>query len=137
LATSVLLPHQPSRWPELVPGAVFLALGALALHVVTVYWIAREVESKTDTYGAIGAALAILLWSYLLGRLFTASAVINATLWQRRADRASRRAARARLTEHREFAQDEGYTPPRARSGTTASARVRREGSDGRREQGT
>jgi uncharacterized BrkB/YihY/UPF0761 family membrane protein len=132
LVTSVLLPHQPARWPELVPGAVFLALGAFVLHVVTVYWIAHEVESKTDTYGAIGAALAILLWSYLLGRLFTASSVINATLWQRRADRASRREARARLTEHRELPQDEGYTPPRARPDSATSARVRREGSDGR-----
>jgi uncharacterized BrkB/YihY/UPF0761 family membrane protein len=132
LTTSVLLPRQPTRWPELVPGAVFLALGALVLHVVTVYWIAHEVESKTDTYGAIGAALAILLWSYLLGRLFTASSVINATLWQRRADRASRREARARLTEHRELPQDEGYTPPRARPDSATSARVRREGSDGR-----
>jgi uncharacterized BrkB/YihY/UPF0761 family membrane protein len=136
LLTSVLLPRQPTRWPELVPGAVFLALGALVLHVVTVYWIAHEVESKTDTYGAIGSALAILLWSYLLGRLFTASSVINATLWQRRADRASRRAARARLTEHREFPQDEGYTPAHARPDSAASARVRREGSDGRLDRG-
>ena len=69
----------------------------LGLHIVTVYWIAHEVESKTDTYGAIGAALALLLWSYLLGRLITASAVINASLWQRREDRAERRAARARM----------------------------------------
>ena len=61
------LPRQPTRWPELVPGALFLTVGVLGLHIVTVYWIAHEVESKTDTYGAIGAALALLLWSYLLG----------------------------------------------------------------------
>ncbi len=139
LGASVLLPRQPTRWPELVPGAVFLALGVLVLHIVTVYWIAHAVESKTDTYGAIGSALAILLWSYLLGRLFTASAVINATLWQRRADRASRRAARAQLTEHRDIPQDQGYTPAHARpdSAAAASERVRREGSDGRPDRGT
>jgi uncharacterized BrkB/YihY/UPF0761 family membrane protein len=136
LAASVLLPRQPTRWPELVPGAAFLAVGAFALHVVTVYWIAHQVESKTDTYGAIGSALAILLWSYLLGRLFTASAVINAALWQRRAERASRRAARAQIAGHRENAQEQGYTPARARPDTSASARVRREGSDGRFERG-
>ena len=62
---------------------------------MTVFWIARG-GGKTDTYGAIGAALALLLCrSYLLGRLITASAVINATLWQRREDRAERRAERA------------------------------------------
>jgi uncharacterized BrkB/YihY/UPF0761 family membrane protein len=97
LGVNIALPRQPTRWPDLVPGALFLTLGVLVLHVVTVYWIAHEVESKTDTYGAIGAALALLLWSYLLGRLVTASAVINASMWQRRQERAERRAARVRM----------------------------------------
>ena len=58
-------------------------LGLEALHLVTVYWIAPEVEHKTDTYGAIGFALALLLWAYLLGRLITSAAVVNETLWTR------------------------------------------------------
>jgi uncharacterized BrkB/YihY/UPF0761 family membrane protein len=66
------------------------ALGALFLHVVTVYFIAREVESKTDTYGAIGAALALLLWAYLLGRIMTAAAVVNASLFERSTEQGSR-----------------------------------------------
>lgn len=60
------------------------------LHRVTVYSIAYEVESKTDTYGAVGAAIALLLWAYLLGRLITASAVVNAAAWQRRHEKAQR-----------------------------------------------
>jgi uncharacterized BrkB/YihY/UPF0761 family membrane protein len=137
LGISVLLPRQPTRWPELVPGAVFLALGALVLHVVTVYWIAHQVETKTDTYGAIGAALAILLWSYLLGRLFTASCVINASSWQQRTERAARRARRVGAAEHRESTKTQGYTPAGAPSDTSGSAGVRREGTDGRSERGT
>jgi uncharacterized BrkB/YihY/UPF0761 family membrane protein len=97
LIANITLPHQPVRWPDLVPGAIFLAIGVLGLHVVTVVWIAHEIESKTDTYGAIGAALALLLWAYLLGRLITASAVVNASLWQRREERRERRAARAQM----------------------------------------
>jgi uncharacterized BrkB/YihY/UPF0761 family membrane protein len=97
LGASIVLPRQPTRWPDLVPGALFLTFGVLVLHIITVYWIAHEVESKTDTYGAIGAALALLLWSYLLGRLVTASAVISASMWQRRQERAERRAARVRM----------------------------------------
>jgi uncharacterized BrkB/YihY/UPF0761 family membrane protein len=54
---------------------------------VTVYWIAREVESKTDTYGAIGFALALLLWAYLMGRFITSAAVINESLWTRYQER--------------------------------------------------
>ena len=53
------------------------------LHLVTVYWIASQMEHKTDTYGAIGFALALLLWAYLLGRLITSAAVVNETLWTR------------------------------------------------------
>ncbi|HEX5586541.1 MAG TPA: YhjD/YihY/BrkB family envelope integrity protein, partial [Acidimicrobiia bacterium] len=77
------LPRRARTWQELVPGAVVVAVGAQLLHIVTVLWIAHVLESKTDTYGAIGAALAILLWAYLLGRLIIASAVIDATLWLR------------------------------------------------------
>ena len=64
-----------------MPGAVFFGLGVEAMHVITVYWIAHVVESKTDTYGAIGFALGLLLWAYIFGRLITTAAVINETLW--------------------------------------------------------
>jgi len=52
-----------------------------------VYWIARYVESKTETYGAIGFAIALLLWAYLIGRLITTSAVVNESLWTRNQER--------------------------------------------------
>jgi len=80
------LPRRALTWQELVPGALVVAVGVQLLHIVTVFWIAHVLESKTDTYGAIGAALAILLWAYLLGRLIIASAVIDATLWLRERD---------------------------------------------------
>jgi uncharacterized BrkB/YihY/UPF0761 family membrane protein len=90
------LPHAPGMpWTALVPGALFFGFGVEVLHLVTVYWIARQVESKTSTYGAIGFALALLLWAYLLGRLVTSAAVINATLWRRDEARRHRRAGRS------------------------------------------
>jgi uncharacterized BrkB/YihY/UPF0761 family membrane protein len=78
------MPHAPDApWTAFLPGAVVFGVGLEALHLVTVYWIARDLEHKTSTYGAIGFALALLLWAYLLGRLVTTSAVINETLWTR------------------------------------------------------
>ena len=68
-------------WVALLPGAVFFGVGIEGLHIVTVYWIAHEVESKTDTYGALGFALALLLWAYLLGRVVTSATVLNESLW--------------------------------------------------------
>ena len=84
LLVSWHMPHAPELpWTALLPGAVLFGVGLELLHLVTVYWIAREVEHKTDTYGAIGFALVLLLWSYLLGRLITTSAVVNETFWSR------------------------------------------------------
>jgi uncharacterized BrkB/YihY/UPF0761 family membrane protein len=94
LAVSWYMPHQPDiLWTALLPGAVFFALGMEVLHLITVYWIAGQLEHKTDTYGAIGFALALLLWAYLLGRLITSAAVINETLWARDVERRKARAA--------------------------------------------
>ncbi len=78
------LPHRAGSKRDLYPGALVVALGVIGLHVVTVYWISRQLERRSDMYGAIGGALALLLWAYLLGRLIVASAVLNASLWQRR-----------------------------------------------------
>ena len=69
---------------DLLPGAVLVGVGLQILHLVTVYWIARVLAAKSEMYGAIGAALAILFWAYLVGRLFAASALLNAAAWNRR-----------------------------------------------------
>ena len=75
--------HSPGAgWRNLLPGAVLVGLGVQVLHFVTVYWITRVIESKSETYGAIGAALGILFWAYLLGRILAGAAILNAAAWQ-------------------------------------------------------
>jgi membrane protein len=90
IVVSSLLPRAPgTTWRSLLPGAVFLAVGAMILQFLTVYFFSRYIEDKTDTYGAIGASLAILLWAYLLGRLVVTSAFLNAERWRRKHEAAS------------------------------------------------
>ena len=80
-----LFPSAPgTTWREQWVGAVLFGIGAEMLHIVTVFWIARSLESKSSTYGALGAALTILLWAYMLGRLVTAAASLNVALWDSR-----------------------------------------------------
>jgi membrane protein len=55
-----------------------------ALHMISVYALARRVESASELYGSLGVAAALLAWLYLLGRLLVASALLNSTLWERR-----------------------------------------------------
>jgi len=78
------LPHAPVPAGALVPGALLMAIGADVLHLLTTYWIGHLVARKTNTYGAVGIALAVLLWVYILGRIVVASAGLNAALVHRR-----------------------------------------------------
>jgi len=84
LVVSWWLPHGACDILGLVPGAVVLAIGVEILHVFTVVWFPRSLESKSEIYGAIGTALALLFWAYLLGRLMTFAAALNVALWRRR-----------------------------------------------------
>ncbi|HUK63607.1 MAG TPA: YhjD/YihY/BrkB family envelope integrity protein, partial [Dongiaceae bacterium] len=106
VAVSWYMPHAPDvPWTAFVPGAAVFGIGLEVLHLITVYWIANQVEHKTDTYGAIGFALALLLWAYLLGRLITSAAVINETLWTRHQER---RRAHDAVHERRAQEGDDG-----------------------------
>ena len=81
------LPHMPVPARALVPGALLMAVGADVLHLLTTYWVGHLVARKTNTYGPVGIALAVLLWVYILGRIIVASAGLNAALWYRRQNR--------------------------------------------------
>lgn len=76
-------PHKPCPPIALAPGAALFAIGFAILHVVTVVWFPHYVGSKSDLYGTIGIAIVLLLWAYLLGRVITLAAVLNAALWSR------------------------------------------------------
>jgi uncharacterized BrkB/YihY/UPF0761 family membrane protein len=81
------LPHAPVPARALIPGALLMGVGVDVLQLLTTYWIGHLVARKTSTYGAVGVALAVLLWVYILGRIIVASAGLNAALWYRRDER--------------------------------------------------
>jgi uncharacterized BrkB/YihY/UPF0761 family membrane protein len=114
------LPHQPDvTWKELIPGALLVGIGTEALQLATVVYFSRSIESKSETYGAIGAALAILLWAYILGRIIVSGAMLNAVLWEqqhgtaRRGARGGRPSAPPRPEEdhdpRREHRDEDGF----------------------------
>jgi uncharacterized BrkB/YihY/UPF0761 family membrane protein len=84
------LPHAPVPARALIPGAALMAAGAVVLQLLTTYWIGNLVARKTSTYGAVGIALAVLLWVYILGRIMVGSAGLNAALHYRRENRTGR-----------------------------------------------
>ena len=86
LLVSLLLPRDPrAGWRALVPGAVLVGAAVWAAQLVSVYYLAHRVQRASELYGSLGAAAAILAWLYLVARLMVASAMLNATLWERHA----------------------------------------------------
>ena len=82
---SWLLPHARGiSVTDLLPGSLLFGLIVWSMHLLTVFYFARKVSHASDTYGAIGSAIGILLALYLIGRAMSASAVLNATLWERK-----------------------------------------------------
>jgi uncharacterized BrkB/YihY/UPF0761 family membrane protein len=81
------LPHAPGPAHALIPGALVMAAGVDVVDLLTTYWVGHLVASKTNTYGAVGVAVAELLWVYILGRIMVGSAGLNAALWYRRQNR--------------------------------------------------
>jgi uncharacterized BrkB/YihY/UPF0761 family membrane protein len=88
LLASNLLPHGDAPWQALIPGAVLVGLGMGLLNFLSVYWLSHEIQSSSQLYGSLGVAAAILAWLYLIGRLLVASAMLNASLWERRSESA-------------------------------------------------
>jgi uncharacterized BrkB/YihY/UPF0761 family membrane protein len=77
-----LLPRPSVHWTALLPGAIAIGLGLQAIHLVNVYFISYRISTSSETYGALGVAAAILLSLFLVGRLFVAGVILNATLWE-------------------------------------------------------
>ena len=83
LLASWWLPREDCQWSALLPGALIVGLGVGVLHLLTITYVAHVVSRKSSLYGAIGIALALLLWTYFAGRLLTAAIAANASLWKR------------------------------------------------------
>jgi uncharacterized BrkB/YihY/UPF0761 family membrane protein len=84
LVAARLLPHADAPWRALVPGAVLVAVGVQLVHLGTVLFVADRVERASETYGSLGVAFTILVWLYVVSRVIVASAMLNASQWERR-----------------------------------------------------
>ena len=84
LLVSMRLPRRDAPWTALLPGALLFAVGLEIVGAVVAFFIVPDAESKQGTYGSLGLAAALLLGLFFLSRVVVGSAVVNATLWERR-----------------------------------------------------
>jgi uncharacterized BrkB/YihY/UPF0761 family membrane protein len=78
-----ILPRPSVPWTAVLPGAITIGLGLQVIHLVNVYFISYRISSSSETYGALGVAASLMLSLFLIGRLFVAGVILNATLWER------------------------------------------------------
>jgi uncharacterized BrkB/YihY/UPF0761 family membrane protein len=75
---SYLLPHSDGLpWWGLMPGAVFLGVGTMVMHLATVYYFGVKLSNASELYGSLGTAATMLIWAYVVSRLVLTSASIN------------------------------------------------------------
>ena len=91
------LPHGDAPTRALLPGAILVAIGTQAIHLLVTLYLAPRLGRSSELYGSLGAATVILLWLYFTARLIVASAFLNATAWRRH----ERRHVAGRLTRGR------------------------------------
>jgi membrane protein len=84
VAGLILLPHGGASWTALLPGVLIIGVGMQVMHIVVALYLAPRLAHSPSLYGSLGAATVIMLWLYLIARLFVSAAFLNATLWQRR-----------------------------------------------------
>jgi uncharacterized BrkB/YihY/UPF0761 family membrane protein len=81
------LPHRVTDVRELLPGAALVAVGLQLIQLAVLFYFAPRLGRSEETYGAFGAAATMLVWLYVISRLVTTAAFLNATLWLRRLER--------------------------------------------------
>jgi uncharacterized BrkB/YihY/UPF0761 family membrane protein len=70
-------------WTALIPGALLMTAGLLAIRLATLVYFAGKLNTAPDLYGGLGIAGVFLAWLYIISRLLVASISLNATIWQR------------------------------------------------------
>jgi len=79
-----LLPRADAPWTSIVPGAVLTGVGMRLLGLAASTYFAYRLDHSNDLYGALGLALVMMLFLFLVARIFVAAQFLNATLHRRR-----------------------------------------------------
>ena len=79
-----LLPRADAPWPAVLPGALMFGVGIRVLGLAASTYFANRLDRTSDLYGALGVAIVMMLYLFVLARLFVAAQFLNATLYRRR-----------------------------------------------------
>jgi len=78
-----LLPRADAPWTAVIPGAIVLGVGLRLLGLAGSTYFASRLEHASDLYGSLSMAIVMMLYLFLIARLFVAAQFMNATLQRR------------------------------------------------------
>ena len=78
-----LLPRADVPWTSILPGALLMGVGMRLLGLAASTYFAYRLDHSNDLYGALGLAVVMILFLFLVARLFVAAQFLNATLHRR------------------------------------------------------
>jgi uncharacterized BrkB/YihY/UPF0761 family membrane protein len=88
LGIAFLLPRGAgTRWQDLAPGALLVAVAAPALSIAVSVYFAPRLSRTAATYGAIGTGVVIIAYLLAVGWLISLSAELNGGLYEWRQQR--------------------------------------------------
>jgi uncharacterized BrkB/YihY/UPF0761 family membrane protein len=85
-----LLPKADAPWTALLPGAVLFGVAMRVLGLAAATYFAYRLDHSGDLYGALGIAIVMMLYLFLVARVFVAAQFLNATLYRGRSGRSGR-----------------------------------------------
>ncbi len=78
LYAMALLPRAGRPWTVVIPGALFFGVVVRGMVLATSIYFADKISRANDLYGALGVAIVVLLWLYVLAWGWVAAQFLNA-----------------------------------------------------------
>ncbi len=78
----IILPHGPSTWREVLPGAVGAGLLWELAKKAFLFFITTYINLSNLVYGSVAAIIAFLTWAHLSGLIFLFGAFLNVSYYE-------------------------------------------------------
>jgi membrane protein len=78
----IMLPHGPSTWREIFPGAIGAGLLWELAKKAFLFFVSTYISISNLVYGSVAAIIAFMVWAYLSGIIFLFGAFLSVSYYQ-------------------------------------------------------
>jgi membrane protein len=78
----IMLPHGPSTWREILPGAIGAGLLWELAKKAFLFFVSTYITISNLVYGSVAAIIAFMVWAYLSGIIFLFGAFLSVSYYQ-------------------------------------------------------